>query len=60
MPCVWVEAWRGKRLLGDDDQALLPDVPVDFRLRGTSSWLREVQLSVQAQAEADKHVGQSS
>lgn len=59
MPCVWVEAWRGKRLLGDDDQALLPDVPVDFRLRGKSSWLREVQLSVQAQAEADKRVGQS-
>ena len=59
MPCVWVEAWRGKQLLGDNDQALLPDVPVDFRLRGKSSWLREVQLRVKAQAEADKRVERS-
>lgn len=43
MRCVWVEAWRGKTILGEKDQLVRAEVPVDFRMRGTSSWLREVR-----------------
>lgn len=43
MRCVWVEAWRGARLM--DNEAALEEVqlPVDNRLRGRSSWLREAR-----------------
>ena len=43
MRCVWVEAWRGHRLLGSSESILHVDFPVDYRLRGRSSWLREVR-----------------
>ena len=57
MRCVWVEAWRGSKILelnrelnrelskkGDDqsESILHVQLPVDHRLKGRSSWLREV------------------
>jgi len=39
MPCVWVKAYEGSRLMhrGDKIQALQP--PIDHRLKGSSAWL---------------------
>ena len=44
MRCVWVEAWAGSQKMrhGDAIKSLALQ-PVDNRLRGKSSWLREVQ-----------------
>ena len=47
MRCVWVEAWRGNKILnGDtDSDSILELQPIlDNRLNGHSSWLREVRL----------------
>ena len=43
MRCVWVEAYRGHQLLGCNESILHVGFPVDNRLRGRSSWLREVR-----------------
>ena len=43
MRCVWVEAHRGNQLMGGDSSILSVQFPVDYRLRGRSSWLREVR-----------------
>lgn len=43
MRCVWVEAWRGYSLMGESKPMLEVRVPVDHRLKGRSSWLREVR-----------------
>jgi len=44
MPCVWVDAYEGSRLMrhGDRIQELL--AAPDHRMKGTSSWLREVRV----------------
>lgn len=47
MRCVWVEAWRGSNILELDEtkeSILHVQLPVDNRLKGTSSWLREVRI----------------
>ncbi len=43
MPCVWVDAYSGSLRMkhGHRIQELQP--PVDHRLKGSSSWLREVR-----------------
>ena len=43
MRCVWVEAYRGHQLIGDKSSILSVQFPVDHRLKGRSSWLREVR-----------------
>ncbi len=43
MRCVWVEAWRGHTLMGQPGSMLEVRVPVDHRMKGRSSWLREVR-----------------
>jgi hypothetical protein len=43
MRCVWVEAYRGHQLIGEDSSILSVQFPVDHRLKGRSSWLREVR-----------------
>ena len=43
MRCVWVEAYRGSQLLGGEGSILHVQFPVDNRLRGRSSWLREAR-----------------
>lgn len=43
MVCVWVDAWTGSQAMkGESDIQVLQD-PVDFRLAGSSSWLRVVR-----------------
>lgn len=54
MRCVWVEAARGARLMDSMDKLKVVQVPVEFNLKGRSSWLREAQ-----QAEQAKHNGGS-
>ena len=40
MPCVWVEAFAGSKRMRDGDAGLRAvQVPVDWRLKGRSSWL---------------------
>ena len=52
MRCVWVEAWEGSRAMRQGNAiADLGALPLDNRLRGRSSWLREVR-------EAEKSIGQ--
>ncbi len=43
MRCVWVDAWEGSRRMhgGGTIHAVQP--PVDYRLMGSSSWLRVVR-----------------
>lgn len=43
MRCVWVEAWRGNQLMENKGPTLAVHFPVDYRLKGRSSWLREVR-----------------
>jgi hypothetical protein len=43
MRCVWVEAYRGHQLMAEDSSILSVQFPVDHRLKGRSSWLREVR-----------------
>lgn len=43
MRCVWMEAWRGHQAMGSSSPMLRVSVPVDHRLKGRSSWLREVR-----------------
>ena len=44
MSCVWVEAWRGNQLMKEDPGSILAvQFPVDYRLKGRSSWLAEVR-----------------
>lgn len=41
--CVWVDAWEGSRRMHSGDTINEVQEPVDFRLKGTSSWLRVVR-----------------
>ncbi len=44
MKCVWVAAWEGSRRIPGGGEAMLKAQPaVDWRLRGSSSWLRVVR-----------------
>ena len=44
MRCVWVEAWNGaERIPGGLEKIRVVQAPVDYRLRGTSAWLRVVR-----------------
>lgn len=44
MPCVWVLAWDGnKRFRKDEYPIQVVQPPIDYRLAGKSSWLRELQ-----------------
>lgn len=43
MPCVWVEAYSGSMRMKHGDRIREIREPVDHRLKGTSSWLREVR-----------------
>jgi hypothetical protein len=40
MPCVWVKAWEGSRLMDESNAILDIQPPVDHALKETSSWLR--------------------
>jgi len=39
MRCVWLEAWRGSRLIADGEAIMAVQQPVDHRLWGRSAWL---------------------
>jgi len=43
MRCVWVEAWDGSQRMKNGGNISIVQVPVDHRLKGSSSWLREVR-----------------
>jgi len=43
MPCVWVEAEKGSRLMRHGSGINNVRLPVDNRLKGSSSWLRVVR-----------------
>ena len=43
MRCVWVEAFQGSRRMRSGDKIRIVQKPVDFRLKGSSSWLRVVR-----------------
>lgn len=43
MVCVWVDAWGGSRLMRHGDRIREIQAPTDHRLKGTSSWMREVR-----------------
>lgn len=46
MRCVWVEAWRGNKVIDSNTDTHHPifkfQHPTDHQLKGSSSWLREV------------------
>jgi len=43
MRCVWVEAWAGSQRMKNGGDISIVQVPIDHRLKGSSSWLREVR-----------------
>ena len=43
MRCVWIEACRGVKNMGSKESILEVQLPIDYRLVGTSSWLRELR-----------------
>ena len=44
MVCVWVEAFHGSQRMRKGDSIHILQKPVDYRLKGSSSWLREVRI----------------
>jgi hypothetical protein len=48
MPCVWVQAWSGSRLMKKGDAILVVQKPVDHSLRETSAWLRVTAEAAEA------------
>jgi len=48
MRCVWVEAWDGSQRMKHGGDITIVQVPIDHRLKGSSSWLREVRLQREA------------
>ena len=48
MPCVWVQAWSGSRLMNGGDAILNLQKPLDHSLRETSSWLRVTAEAAEA------------
>ena len=49
MRCVWVEAWRGSQQMVDSAAISQVQIPVNYLLKGTSSWLRVVRHEHAAQ-----------
>ena len=48
MDCVWVLAWEGNKRMADSDYPIQRvQTPLDNRLSGSSSWLREAGLKSQ-------------
>ncbi len=43
MPCVWVDAFAGSRLMKEGDRIQGIQAMVDHRIQGSSSWMREVR-----------------
>ena len=43
MRCVWVEAWRGSGSMAKQESIQSVQMPVDFRYKGSSSWLRVIR-----------------
>jgi hypothetical protein len=39
MPCVWVKAYEGSRLMRRGDRIRALQAPIDHRLKGSSAWL---------------------
>ncbi|PSC06929.1 hypothetical protein SLNSH_00650 [Alsobacter soli] len=54
MPCVWVKAWEGSRLMRDGDRIAEVQPPIDHRRKGESSWLRVAREKNGAVAPAPK------
>ena len=57
MPCVWVQAWQGSRLMRGGDAILEVQGPLDQSLIGSSSWLRvtaEVAAAGAGEKEGDR------
>jgi len=52
MPCVWVQAWEGRRRLREGDAILAVQKPVDYSLRETSAWLRVTAQAAEAKTKA--------
>jgi hypothetical protein len=58
MRCVWVEAWEGSQRMRGGDAILQPQAPVDRRLWGLSSWLRENrEAAEQTDKQRERHSG---
>ncbi len=43
MRCVWVEAWSGSQRMKNGGDISVVQVAIDHRLKGSSSWLRELR-----------------
>ena len=43
MRCVWVEAWRGEKVINHNESIMHFQQPLDHQLKGTSSWLKEAR-----------------
>lgn len=46
MPCVWLDAYQGSLQIDRGARILTIQEPLDHRLQGSSSWLREVRRRV--------------
>lgn len=40
MKCVWVNAWEGSQRMSKNEAISVVQFPVDYQLKGKSSWLR--------------------
>ncbi len=59
MRCVWVEAWAGSQRMKNGGDINIVQVAIDHRLKGSSSWLREVR-SIRADELAAKNATDSA
>ncbi len=49
MPCVWVAAWEGSKRMSRGGSIRVVQLPVDYRLKDKSSWLRVAREKTQCQ-----------
>lgn len=53
MPCVWVDAYAGSKLMREGNRIRDVQDPVDHRLEASSSWLREVRKQTGGLSDTD-------
>ena len=46
MRCVWVDAWEGSQRMQGVEKIRIVQLPLDHRMKGSSSWLRAVRKRV--------------
>jgi len=59
MRCVWVEAFDGSQRMNNGGDMRVVQIAIDHRLKGSSSWLREVQ-QIRSESNRSREPGEAT